>query len=116
MCLATITLKVHDRASLREPPMDNFGVSAVRWNSGHTQIAECLVHRLTKRGGHYGCDEAQRLAGSDVAGLIGHDYQVWVMTTRELSPEFDELVQVEDDESGHLYSTPRNSLLDLPEF
>ena len=97
--------------------MDNFGISAVRWNRGHTEIAQCMVHRLTRTGDHFACDEAQPMECKDVAGLIGHDYQVWVMKAREPQPEdFAELVQVEDAESERLFSTPRNSLYELPEF
>ena len=97
--------------------MDNFGISAVRWNAGHTEIAECMVHRLTRTGDHYACAESQTMPCTEVAGLIGHDYQVWVMKAQEPQPaDFAELVQVQGDESERLFSSPRNSLYDLPEF
>lgn len=101
--------------------MDNFGISAVRWDSGHKEIVECMVHRLTRNGDHYSYDEAQCMGFSDLAGLIGHDHQVWVMETETETGapnnyDFKELVEVRGDPDERLYSTPQNSLFDLPEF
>ena len=97
--------------------MGNFGISAVRWNSGRTEITECMVHRLTRTGELYAYDEAQRMACSDVVDLIGHDYQVWVMATGARDTyDFKESVQVRGDQGEQLYSTPQNSLYGLPEF
>lgn len=95
--------------------MSHYGITAIRWNAQHTEVASCMVHQIDKEGNDFVLLDGNPMSFSDVANLVVGE-KVWVIVKGDGGEwEKSEPVQVRGQQE-YLYSSPGNSLFDLPTF
>ncbi len=97
--------------------MNFFGITAIRWNDEHTQVASCMVHDLERESRRFVMGEGRQMWFADVASLINGRDRVLVMemdADGEWQPAANVLVRSGAD--PYLYTLPESILFDLPAF
>lgn len=97
--------------------MSQLGVTAIRWNSDHSEVSYCFVHKVERQDNGFVLLEGKPMPFSDVASLIVAGDKVLVME-KCISGEYEkrDAVCIRSGPTEYLYSSPQNSLFDLPEF
>jgi hypothetical protein len=97
--------------------MSHYGITAIRWNTAHTEVEACRLHKVTQDSeGNFILDDGASRPFDEVASLIASDDKVWVMV-RTLEGAFDKREPVIiRGQRENLYSSPENNLFDLPEL
>jgi len=97
--------------------MGHYGITAISWNTQHTEVASCMVHQVEKQGHGFVLLDGSPMSFSDVAELIIEGERVWVIIKNDAGAwDKDKLVKVRHSQHGYLYTSPENSLFDLPTF
>lgn len=97
--------------------MSQFGITAIRWNTEHTEVENCMVHELEPRGRGCVLLDGKPMWYTDVASLIAGGDKVWVMQ-KNTEGECERVapVRVRDGLDEYLQSSPEDALFDLPTF
>jgi hypothetical protein len=96
--------------------MSHWGITAVRWNEAHTEIAACKIHRVDVAGDEFNLRDGIDISFEDVISLVGLGDMVWVMD-RNARGFFEKRERIRDrSQNEPAWSPTDSSFFDLPNF